>query len=136
MGASVNGTDRLNRKLLAMPGKIDEEVVDELKEIGRDLQGRSVPAAPVDTGALRGSAFHEVTRGGNGPTLTVGFEGLPYIIVQHERGWRNFMGRYGPKDIEEYHRGGGEKFLERPWLENKARYKRGLRDAVRRGVRG
>jgi hypothetical protein len=118
-----------------MPANIMREVKEELSEIGRDLQGKSVIAAPIDTGALRGSAFHTVHFADTGLTLIVGFQGLPYIIVQHEKGWLNFMGEYGPKDIERYHGGGGEKFLERPWLENKARYQRAIAGAVRRGVR-
>jgi hypothetical protein len=38
----------------------------------------------------------------------------PYAWNQHEMGWLNFMGRYGPKPIREYHHGGGPKFLQAP----------------------
>lgn len=41
----------------------------------------------------------------------------PYAVNQHEMGWLNFMGRYGPKPIRRYHRGGGAKFLEAPLME-------------------
>jgi hypothetical protein len=35
-----------------------------------------------------------------------------YAAVQHERGWKNFMGTGTPKEIRQYHQGGGQKFVE------------------------
>ena len=35
-----------------------------------------------------------------------------YAVNMHEKGWRNFLGYLGPKEIERYHRGGGPKFVE------------------------
>lgn len=135
MAVRVEGADLLARKFSEKPPKIDAAVQAEFRRAGLDLQGKAQSAAPLDQGDLRGSAF---TRDANlgVPGVEVGFEGLPYIIVQHEGGWRNFMGRYGPKAIENYTTPGtGAKFLERPFLENKPRYKKAIREAIRRALR-
>lgn len=56
-----------------------------------------------------------------------------YAAVQHEQGWRNFMGRYGAKEIKVYHRGGGPKFVEGPLKENYPEFYQDLADAVLEG---
>lgn len=133
----VDGVDAFAARMSSRAGKVPGELSATLKRIGFDLQGKSQRRAPIgETGDLRGSAFSRVTPGVNGPTLEVGFEGLPYIIPQHEGGWQNFMGRYGPVRIQNHPHGGESKFLENPWLENKRQYKDALRDAVTRGLRG
>lgn len=55
------------------------ERVDEMPEVVRDLTRRAVKVerrakqlAPVDTGRLRSSVTHEVTRDGQGPVAIVG----------------------------------------------------------------
>jgi hypothetical protein len=40
-----------------------------------------------------------------------------YAVNQHERGWVNYMGKHGPKEILQYHNGGGQKFVESVWKE-------------------
>ncbi len=40
-----------------------------------------------------------------------------YAVNMHERGWLNFRGNQGPKEIRQYHRGGGQKFVESVWKE-------------------
>jgi hypothetical protein len=57
-----------------------------------------------------------------------------YAAVQHEKGWRNYLGFMGTKDIEVYHRGGGPKFVEEPLKENYARYYQDLADGVLSGT--
>jgi len=146
MRFKVEGVEKLTAKFNAIPSRAQREAGDELSDIGDDINTRSAAAAPVgtndpdsrdeDTKTLRSSTYKRIIRGPGGPELDAGFEGLPYIIPMHERGWLNFMGRYGPKRIEKYHHGGGEKFLERPWLENKPRYSAALNNAVKRGIRG
>lgn len=64
----------------------------------------------------------------------------PYAIPMHERHWQNFLGYLGFKEIETYHGGGGDKFLERPLFNKSAPYlaklaanayfDHGLRDAM------
>ena len=56
-----------------------------------------------------------------------------YAAVQHEKGWRNYLGFMGPKDIEHYHRGGGPKFVENPLKENYPVYYQDLADGVLSG---
>jgi hypothetical protein len=56
-----------------------------------------------------------------------------YAAVQHEKGWRNYLGAYGPKDIEVYHRGGGPKFVETPLKENYPLYYKHLANGVLEG---
>jgi hypothetical protein len=136
MRFKVEGAEKLTAKLNAIPDRAERNTRSELSNIGDDINDKSAAAAPLDTGALRSSVYKRINDGPGGPELDAGFEGLPYIIPMHERGWLNFMGRYGPKRIEKYHGGGGEKFLERPWLENKPRYSAALNNAVKRGVRG
>lgn len=136
MRFKVEGVEKLTAKLNSIPSQVERQTRDELSDIGDDINTRSAAAAPLDEGALRASVYKRISRGPGGPELDVGFEGLPYIIPMHERGWLNFMGRYGPKRIEKYHGGGGEKFLERPFLENKTRYSMALKNAAKKGVRG
>lgn len=57
-----------------------------------------------------------------------------YAVNQHEQGWLNFMGRYGPKKIRRYHNGGGPKFVEAPLLANFEGYYENLGDAVLKGT--
>jgi len=130
----VDGADRLISKLGAMPGRVEGEVKRTLPRIGADLQGKSQRVAPMRESDLRAHAFFRLIPGLG---VEVGYEGLPYIIPQHEGGWLNHMGKNGPVDIENYTTPGtGDKFLERPFMENKPRYKDAVKDAARKGVRG
>jgi hypothetical protein len=56
-----------------------------------------------------------------------------YAVNQHEKGWRNFLGYMGPKDIERYHRGGGPKFVETPLKERFALWYQEMADEVLEG---
>lgn len=56
-----------------------------------------------------------------------------YAVNMHEQGWRNFMGRYGPKEIKRYHQGGGPKFVEGPLKANYPAYYQNLADAALKG---
>lgn len=60
----------------------------------------------------------------------------PYAVVMHEGGWENFMGRFGPKEIEHYHRGGGAKFLENALKEKYQRYYNSLANSALNGTLG
>lgn len=130
----VDGVDALVARMNARVKRVPVEASTTLHRIGFDLQGKSQRRAPIETGDLRGSAYTRIERSPNGFILDVGFEGLPYIIPQHEGGWQNFMGRYGPVRIRNHPHGGESKFLERTSLENKARYVAAIRGAVKRGL--
>lgn len=137
MSISVEGADRLIGKLNAIPKEVRRETAEELREIGRDVLAKAAPLTPLDEGDLRGSQDYDVDENASsGPSLEAGYYGLPYIIPQHEGFWINFRGEYGFVKIEHYTEPGtGRKFLERPWLENKPLYKRGVAEAVERGIR-
>jgi hypothetical protein len=57
-----------------------------------------------------------------------------YAVVQHERGWRNYLGAYGPKSIEVYHQGGGSKFVEAPLKENYVMYFERMANGLLKGA--
>lgn len=137
MAAKVIGMDRLTSRLTRTPKRVESEVTGELRRIGRDLMQESQGRAPFKEGDLRSSAYSRVSPGPNGPELEVGYSGPEgYLLVMHEGGWLNFMGRYGPKKIENYATPGtGAKFLENPWTENLPRYKQRVREAMRKGLR-
>lgn len=57
-----------------------------------------------------------------------------YAAVQHERGWENYLGVYGPKKIKMYHNGGGAKFVEAPLKERYELFFQRLADGTLRGT--
>jgi hypothetical protein len=56
-----------------------------------------------------------------------------YAVNMHEKGWRNFLGYLGPKEIERYHRGGGLKFVEAPLKEGFAGWYQEMADQTLEG---
>ena len=56
-----------------------------------------------------------------------------YAVNMHEKGWRNFLGYLGPKEIEHYHRGGGPKFVENAIKERFPEFYQRLALAVLKG---
>ncbi len=132
-GARVDGTGKLLGRLQSVSGRVERNLRDSLGDSAEDLLDRSRERAPYRDGQLRDAGY--IGRQRNG--YEVGFKDLPYIIVQHEGAWINFMGRYGPKRIENYTTPGtGPKYLEGPWLGNKERYKASARAATKRALRG
>jgi len=114
---TVEGLDKLNAKLNSIPKKATDEVSKELMDIIFDLQGESQRRAPIDTGALRGSAFAEM----NVLEGTVGFEEI-YALYQHE-------------GLDFNHPKGGEaKYLENPFKEKINKYIKAIGAAVKRAV--
>lgn len=138
MGFRVEGLNGLVAKLEAIPGQAAGEMRDEMERIVKDAEGKSVRVAPFEDGDLRASSYSFVDGPRMRPVGEVGYIGPEgYLLVQHEGGWENFMGKYGPKRIENYTTPNtGPKFLEAPWLENKPRYQVAIKDAVKRGLRG
>ena len=117
MKITVEGTGELNRKLNSIPRKAKDGVKQELMTVLFDLQGESQRRAPIDTGALRGSAFAEQ----NGLEGTVGFTEI-YALYQHEG-----VGFNHPK-------GGEAKYLENPFKQRINRYINAIGNAVKRAV--
>lgn len=138
MSMRAEGFDRLAAKLEASPGRVESEFRTTMSRIGLDLYGKSIRRAPFEEGDLRAAGDWDLHGAKFSPELEVFYDGPPgYLLVQHEGGWENFMGQYGPKQIENYTTPGtGPKFLEGPFLENKPRYKQAMRSAARKGLRG
>lgn len=103
MGIKLKGLDKalteFNKRLDSTPTQ------NAIREVCLDLHNKSANRAPIDTGALRASAYSEV----KGLRGEVGFGEL-YALVQHER-----------LDFD-HPKGGEAKYLENPLKENTARY--------------
>lgn len=137
MAARVEGVSRLLSRFQSTPRRVEGEVASTLRGIGRDLKSESQSVAPFKEGDLRASWFDDVTRDANGATLEAGYDGpRDYLLVQHEGGWLNHMGRNGPVDIRNYTTPGtGPKFLERPFAANLPKYKKAVKEAMQRALR-
>ena len=135
MSMKAQGVDKLIAKFSAIPKRVGSEVGSELRDIGGDLKDESQSRVSVVTGALRDSVYVQTDSSGEKVSVEVGAQGLPYIIPNHEGMWRNLGGKYGPHTMT-YPSGGESKWLEKPFLEGAPSYKKRVRDAVQRGVRG
>jgi len=97
--------------------------VGALQKCAADLQGKSANQAPIDTGDLRSNcSVSPLKHEGAEVYHSVGYD-LPYAIVQHER-----LDFNHPK-------GGKAKYLEDPFNENKARYEKFIKNAVKRALK-
>jgi hypothetical protein len=112
----LKGFVELNNKFKKSISEISDVIQDALLDCGNDLQQKSVDITPVDTGALRSSAFTEADRQGKNPGVVVGFE-EEYAIYVHE-------------NLEAHHNVGQAKFLEQPLKENADKYVGHVRDKV------
>lgn len=115
----IKGLDELNKNLSKL-GKISKEALkEEIRDIAFDFASKSSNAAPVKYGDLRGSLA--IPKKINDTSWEVG-SNLPYTRRQHECTWYN------------HPLGGGPKFLERPFNENKDKYikavKKRLKDEI------
>jgi len=112
----LEGFVELDNKFKKSISEISDVIQDALLDCGNDLQQKSVDITPVDTGALRASAFTEADRQGKNPSVIVGFE-EEYAIYVHE-------------NLEAHHPVGQAKFLEQPLQENADKYVGHVRDKV------
>lgn len=112
----LEGFIELTNKLNKSVSQISDTVQSALLDCGNDLQQKAVDITPIDTGALRASAFTEVDRQGKNPAVIVGFE-EEYAIYVHE-------------NLEAHHDIGQAKFLEQPLRENTDKYVKYIKDKV------
>lgn len=106
-----------NSRFAQAKAKLAQASRQALQEVTLDLLGKAISRAPIETGDLRGSGASEVISEGEQDIGAVGF-GTPYAVVQHE-------------SLDFDHPNGGEaKYLERPYLENRERYKERLGEAL------
>lgn len=115
---------RLQRKLDAAQNTAPIERA--VNEAGEDLLGRSLDVAPKEIGDLRGSGNSRPYSTPRGPAVIVGYDS-EYAEAVHEK---------LDKAVNWSTPGTGPKYLERPYLENKERYKKHIKDAARKGLHG
>lgn len=111
---------RFERKL--QNARKTDVVEATVNRCGEHLLQESVPLAPKETGDLRGSASSQPYPAPSGPGVEVGYD-TEYAFVQHER-------------LDYDHDEGQAKFLEQPYLENKERYEKAIKQAAIKQVRG
>lgn len=111
----IKGLNELNAKLSELAKIAPDTAKRELTDIALDLAGKCSEAAPVDLGDLRGDIANPRKEGDM--DWKVGSD-LVYCAVQHEH--------------TEFHhpRGGGAKFLERPFNENVDNYINAIGEAI------
>lgn len=117
MSIEIEGLAELNAKFKELANISKETAKQELADIALDLAGKCSDAAPVDVGDLQGDIANP--REINDLEWEVGSD-LPYTRRQHEHTEYNH-----PK-------GGGAKFIERPFRENADRYIEEIGDAIMR----
>lgn len=115
MNLNIKGLDKLNKNLEKLKAKTEKETDRILVEISNDFAIRSSASAPVLTTALRKDLKvpKPIPNG-----YKIGSD-LPYTRIQHESLWFN------------HPRGGGAKFLERPFNENKDAYLKAIEEVIK-----
>lgn len=103
----IKGLNELTAKLGQLAKIAPDTAKKELSDISLDLAGKCSDAAPVENGDLRGDLANPRKKGEM--EWEVGSD-LPYTARQHEHTEYN------------HPRGGGAKFLERPFNENVDNY--------------
>lgn len=119
LGEAITGFSALLSKFESLKNGMRTEAENTLEIIALDLKGKAQDLAPVDTGDLKGSAFHEV----KDLEATIGFK-EPYAMRQHEE-----VGFRHPK-------GGQAKFLEQPLKENAMMYVNHFTETIKRLIGG
>lgn len=112
----VEGLDELLKNLKKLAKEVPSVAEEELADIALDLGYKCSKAAPVESGDLRGELARPRRKG---PMHWQVGASLPYTRRQHEH-------------TEYKHpRGGGAKFLERPFRENQSIYIRRIKDVLK-----
>lgn len=123
MNLEIKGLKELNAKLTQLSNISEEAMQEELADIALDLASKCSNAAPVLDGDLRGELANPRKNKDGG---TVGYEigsSLPYTRRQHECTWYNH-----PK-------GGGAKFIEKPFRDNIGKYINEISKAIERNLK-
>lgn len=102
----IKGLKELNEKLKELSNIAEETMKEELADIAMDLASKCSNAAPVDKGDLRREL---ATPKKNGEGWKVGAS-LPYTRRQHEA------------THYRHPKGGGAKFIEKPFRQNVDKY--------------
>lgn len=134
LSMEVVGLDELLKVLKNIPVGAEAVAKKELEMSLADLQAKAQSLTPVDSSALKKSAFHEVNDTADGFSGIVGYAKLDgeysmgktppykYALRQHE-------------DLSFKHPNGGQaKFLEQPFKENINAYTKQIGDAIKKEV--
>lgn len=123
MSIEIKGLNELNAKLEQLKQISEDTMQDELANIALDLGSKCANAAPVESGDLRGDLANPQR---NKDGFNIGWEvgsSLPYTRRQHEH-------------TEYRHpRGGGAKFLEKPFRANVNKYINAIGEAIMRNLK-
>jgi len=95
------------------------------ERVAEELSRKSLEQVPEDTGDLKDSIHTETTD----ETVKVYYTS-PYAAYQHEG-----MRADGTRVIQNRPAGGNSKFLERPWKDNKDRWKKYARQEVKKKIK-
>lgn len=117
MSIEIQGLSELKAKLNQLARIAPETAKREIADIALDLAGKASDSAPVEFGDLRGDLANPRKEGDL--DWKVGSD-LVYCAVQHEHTEFN------------HPRGGGAKFIERPFNENKDSYIDAIGEAIMR----
>lgn len=121
MAGSVEGLDKAMEAFNKRLKNVGPYTRKAMLEVVMNLHQESVDLAPIDTGDLRGSAQHKVTKEGNAIIGEVSFN-TPYALRQHE-------------ELDYNHpQGGKAKYLETPFKKSTDKYIKHLGDSVVRAV--
>lgn len=115
MSIEIEGLSELNAKLSELAKIAPNTAKQELSDIALDLAGKCSDAAPVDLGDLRGDLSNPRKKGDM--EYEVGSD-LPYTARQHEHTEYN------------HPRGGGAKFIEKPFNANINEYINAIGEAI------
>ncbi len=91
---------RRGKRLKASLKKLEKQIqvkIDSVKDVseeallslGQDILDRSLEIVPIDTGALKKSAFIESSKTTSGPSVTLGYNkdgSAPHAVFAHEIG--------------------------------------------------
>ena len=120
MTMEIVGLKELNEKLGQLKKIAENEAEKELADVALDLGGKASRSAPIESGDLRGDLSRPEKRGKM--SWRVGST-LPYTRRQHE-------------GIDYKHpRGGGAKFLEKPFNANVKKYINRIGEAIARNLK-
>ena len=122
MSVKIRGLDKIEANFKKWKVEAFKQIKDAVEDASFDLQGKAQREAPIDTGDLRGSASTTITVRTNKVTGEVGFN-TEYALDQHEN------------HMYEHPRGGKDKYLEDPLVENEDIYEDMIADALRRATK-
>ena len=119
MNIEIEGLAELNAKLSQLAKIAEDTAKKEIADIALDLGSKASDAAPGLDGDLSGELERPQK---NGEGWKVGAS-LPYTRRQHECTWYN------------HPRGGGAKFLEKPFRANVDKYIKEIGNAIERKLK-